>query len=47
MIKFIFYRIGHGALKNPWPITKMRDYFMTIKSAEPEMTVEAETIIKT
>jgi len=24
----------------------MRDYFMTIKSAEPEMTPEAETIIK-
>jgi hypothetical protein len=25
----------------------MRDYFMTIKSAEPEMTLEAEKIIKT
>jgi hypothetical protein len=24
----------------------MRDYFMTIKSAQPEMTPEAETIIK-
>jgi hypothetical protein len=33
-------------LKKPWSITKMRDYFMTIKSAEPEMTPEAETIIK-
>ncbi|UJR36740.1 hypothetical protein I4U23_029455 [Adineta vaga] len=39
--------LGHGALKKPWPITKMRDYFMTIKSAEPEMTEDAETIIKT
>ncbi len=38
---------GHGALKKPWSITKMRDYFMTIKSAEPKMTPEAETIIKT
>jgi hypothetical protein len=34
-------------LKKPWSIAKMRDYFMTIKSAEPEMTPEAETIIKT
>lgn len=25
----------------------MRDYFMTIKSAKPQMTPEAETIIKT
>jgi hypothetical protein len=25
----------------------MRDYFMTIKSAQPEMTLDAETIIKT
>ncbi|CAF3392807.1 unnamed protein product [Rotaria sp. Silwood1] len=39
--------LGHGTLKKPWPITKMRDYFMIIKSAEPEMTPEAETIIKT
>ncbi|CAF2398725.1 unnamed protein product [Rotaria sp. Silwood2] len=39
--------LGHGTLKKPWPITKMRDYFMTIKSTEPEMTPEAETIIKT
>ncbi|CAF3333404.1 unnamed protein product [Rotaria socialis] len=39
--------LGHGALKKPWPITKMRDYFMTIKSAEPIMTSDAETIIKT
>jgi hypothetical protein len=39
--------IGHGALKKPWSITKMRDYFMTIKSAQPEMTLDAETIIKT
>jgi DNA replicative helicase MCM subunit Mcm2 (Cdc46/Mcm family) len=46
MILF-FFSIGHGALKKPWSITKMRDYFMTIKSAEPEMTPEAETIIKT
>ncbi|CAF1179622.1 unnamed protein product [Adineta steineri] len=39
--------LGHGALKKPWSIAKMRDYFITIKSAEPEMTPEAETIIKT
>jgi hypothetical protein len=41
------FSIGHGALKKPWSITKMRDYFMTIKTAEPEMTEHAETIIKT
>jgi len=39
--------LGHGALKKPWSITKMRDYFMTIKNAEPQMTAEAEVIIKT
>lgn len=39
--------LGHGTLKKPWSITKMRDYFMTVKQAEPEMTPEAETIIKT
>jgi len=45
--KYFVFPIGHGALKKPWSITKMRDYFMTIKSAEAEMTSEAETIIKT
>ncbi|CAF0807956.1 unnamed protein product [Adineta ricciae] len=39
--------LGHGTLKKPWSIMKMRDYFMTIKSAQPEMTADAETIIKT
>lgn len=41
------YSIGHGTLQKPWSIAKMRDYFMTIKSAKPQMTPEAETIIKT
>ena len=39
--------IGHGAPKKPWSITKMRDYFMAIKSTQPQMTPDAETIIKT
>ena len=43
----MLFFLGHGTLKKPWSITKMHDYFMTIKSAEPEMTPEAETIIRT